>query len=83
MFTGNNFKYKRSKVLCSCFVIFLFTLLLMGCFQTTPTQEMSPKPPKPILEIQENPKDPKGICLDEINTYLLLDYIWQLEEGYN
>ena len=81
MFTGNNFKYKRSKVLCSCFVIFLFTLLLMGCAQTK--QTMPKQPIKPILETTENPKDERGICLDADNTYLLLDYIWQLEEGYN
>jgi len=54
-----------------------------GCLQTTTTQPLPPKPVKPILEIQENPKCPRGVCLDGDNTRLLLDYIWQLEEGYD
>ena len=30
-----------------------------------------------------NLKNERGICLNADNIYLLLDYIWQLEEGYN
>ena len=49
-----------------------------GCvLPTCPT--MPPKPAKPTLEIEQVDG---GICLDSDNTYLLLDYIWQLEEGY-
>ena len=60
--------------------IALLIIFLMGCAQT---KQMMPKQPiKPTLEVMENPKDERGICLDADNTYLLLDYIWQLEEGY-
>ena len=41
---------------------------------------MPTPPPKPVLEIEQ--REGGGICLDSHNTYLLLDYIWQLEEGY-
>ena len=49
-----------------------------GCvLPTCPTMPI--KPAKPTLEIEQVDG---GICLDRYNTYLLLDYIWQLEEGY-
>ena len=41
---------------------------------------MPTPPPKPALEVEQ--REGGGICLDADNTYLLLDYIWQLEEGY-
>lgn len=56
----------------------LISILMAGCL---PTTKMN-RPAKPVLEVQTNPADPKGICLDSEDTYLLLDYIWQLEEGY-
>ena len=65
---------KQLKIPALCLAL---SLLVAGC--VTPATEM---PPKPTLEVMENPKDERGICLDAGNTYLLLDYIWQLEEGY-
>jgi len=61
-------------------LVVLFGITLAGCVTTS--QQMPKQPAKPILEIQANPIDPKGICLDRDNTYLLLDYLWQLQEGY-
>ncbi len=58
----------------------LICIFLAGCLQTT--SPMPIQPTKPTLEVQTNPADPQGICLDRDNTYLLLDYIWRLEEGY-
>ncbi len=57
----------------------LLSVTISGCVTS---QAMPPKPTKPTLEIMTNPDDPHGICLDAENTYLLLDYIWRLEEGY-
>ncbi len=57
----------------------LLSVTISGCVTS---QAMPPKPTKPTLEVMENPADPHGICLDAENTYLLLDYIWKLEEGY-
>ncbi len=57
----------------------LLSVIISGCVTS---QAMPQKPTKPTLEIVTNPDDPQGICLDAENTYLLLDYIWRLEEGY-
>jgi len=43
---------------------------------------LPPKPPRPHLIVQPNPRSPGGICLDRENTEKLLDYIYSLEEGY-
>ena len=59
----------------------LISILMAGCWQTTAT-EMPPKPAKPTLNTEPHPECERGICLDGENTYRLLDYIWQLEEGY-
>lgn len=61
-------------------LVLLMSISLAGCITTQ--SQMPTKPTKPTLEMQENPDDPKGICLDRDDTYLLLDYIWKLEEGY-
>ena len=61
-------------------VMLLICILMAGCL---PTKQTMPKQPiKPTLEVMENPMDERGICLDADNTFQLLDYIWQLEEGY-
>lgn len=59
--------------------LLLIILATPGCL-TTGTTAMPPKPIKPTLEFTAGPDN--GICLDGENTYLLLDYIWRLEEGY-
>lgn len=81
MYTRNRLSNKGWRIICACLIS--MTILVAGCLQTTTTQPLPPKPVKPILEIQENPKCPRGVCLDGDNTRLLLDYIWQLEEGYD
>ena len=69
---------KQLKIPALCLAL---SLLVAGCL---PTKQVMPKQPvKPTLEVMENPIDKRGICLDADNTYLLLDYIWRLEEGYN
>ncbi len=50
---------------------------LTGCLTS---QTLPPKPVRPTLEIEQ--RSDGGICLDKENTFKLLDYIWQLEEGY-
>jgi predicted rRNA methylase YqxC with S4 and FtsJ domains len=61
-------------------IVFL-NILVAGCMMVSPGV-MPEHPIKPSLEMERNPKDEKGICLDEKNTMKLLDYIWKLEEGY-
>ncbi len=60
-------------------ILVVLSVTISGCVTS---HAMPPKPTKPTLEIMTNPDDPQGICLDAENTYLLLDYIWRLEEGY-
>lgn len=66
------------KILAICL---LTTFLLSGCLGMG-QNKMPRKPTKPTLELQQNPKDEQGICLDSENTELLMDYIWRLERGY-
>ena len=44
------------------------------------SSQMPPKPAKPSLDIEQ--REDGGVCLDKEDTYLLFDYILQLEEGY-
>lgn len=67
------------KILAICL---LTIFLLNGCLGTG-QNKMPRQPTKPTLELQQNPKDEQGICLDSENTELLMDYIWRLEEGYS
>lgn len=59
--------------------LLLGILGLAGCAANC---HLPPKPPRPVLEVQPNPRSPGGICLDRENTEKLLDYIYTLEEGY-
>lgn len=65
------------------------SISVVGCIQTQHHHKldvrmmMPEKPAKPVLKTMENPSDPKGICLDEENTRQLMEYIYQLEKGYD
>jgi hypothetical protein len=58
-------------------LLLLLITLAAGC-ATCPTMPIKPAKPTLIVERQLD----GGICLPANDTYLLLDYIWQLEEGY-
>jgi len=73
----------RGMLLLKILAMLLISILMAGCLQMGKTSpQLPPKPTKPEIQTEAHPTCDRGICLDGDNTYLLLDYIWRLEEGY-